>query len=186
MSCLESRFQKCQKRKNTTKLYWYWETKEDASVDVGYRQKLYEAGLRKNENTDSSKTEDEYTDELYTYAEPDEFLSPYGLIDKQGNYYSCGFGGHNAKAFSIIKNKPARFGLTKEELYAKSTKELDILVDKGWIVVHNPNPSGDPYFSIKEEMVATKWQINTAFDYMAHFNRKNMGGLKELMKNENL
>lgn len=166
------------------KLYQYWKEKGDICVDVECRQRLYKAKM--NIKACNTKEIEGNLDELYTSAEPDEFLSPYGLIDRQGNYYSCGFGAHNAKAFTIIKENPARFGITIDELYMNSTKELDILFDKGWIIVHNPNLSGNPFFSLKDGMVATKRQVNTAFDYMAHFNRTNMGGMRELMKEENL
>ena len=40
--------------------------------------------------------------EIWEIAEPDEILCWEGLIDPKGNFYSCEFGTHNAKAHTII------------------------------------------------------------------------------------
>lgn len=167
-------------------LYEYWKEKNDKSTDILYRQNLYEANIKKEE--DSSFTEKPKDEEELCYTgNPDHFLSEYGLIDRLGNYYSCGFGGHSTKVVAIMKKHPEWFDKTKQEMeeYIFTAKECDLIYDKGWIVVHNPSSMCNPFFDFKESMVATKKQIITAFDYMAHFERNNMGGIENLLKSEN-
>ena len=84
----------------------------------------------------------------------------------------------------MMKKYPERFNITKEdaENLLPTSKETDIVFEMGWIITHNPYLSGDPYFYISDVKTATKAQVDTAFDYMAHFNRKKMDGLEKLLK----
>lgn len=173
------------------KLYEYWES-HPKKKGIEERQLLYLAEIKSasKKAVNDSVNEPMKTDELYKIADPDfkigkEYMSEYGLIDRKGYYYSCGFAGHNAKAFSIISKNHELFGFD-DEVLLKSDRMMDVLIEKGWIAVRNPSIGGDPYFYMKSSVVATKAQINAAFDYMAHFKRRSMEGLDNIMKTENM
>lgn len=172
------------------KLYEYWE-KHPKKSGIEERQRLYEAEMEKNKKPpiDNSEIEEIKNKELYCISQPDvkikgKYISEYGLIDRRGYYYSCGYAGHNAKAMTIISENPELFDIKETDLYKKNDRMLDILLEKGWIIVRNPAVNGDPYFDMSQSNVATKAQIKAVFDYMAHFNRKDVKGLDNVMKTE--
>ena len=48
-------------------------------------------------------------DKFSYYLEPDNYENWEGVIDPDGNFYSCHFGGHNLKSFYLILKYPNKF-----------------------------------------------------------------------------
>ncbi len=166
------------------KLFHYIE-QLDSSNENFFRQNLYLAYLRKCETKRDSHEQNRFDREICYVTDPDEFISPYGLIDPDGNYYSCGFGGHGVKAYSLIKRYPERFDMDKESVkeFLSTGDESEILYEKGWLIVHNTSMMGDPYFKVNPNIEVTGQQVKRAFDYMAHFNRMDMRCVEDLIEN---
>ena len=62
---------------------------------------------------------------------PDEYEEWEGLIEPNGNFYSCDFGGHNAKACHLLEAYPEKF---HDVDYASidTTNALDDILKQGW------------------------------------------------------
>lgn len=112
-------------------------------------------------------------DQLNEDPKPDDFVSEYGLIDRIGNYYSCSFGGHHTKAYCILK---ARAG----EAY-NFDESLDELYNSGWVIIRNPDPTGNVFFDYRGLRQPTKKQIDAAFDYMIKFGNHTLPGIEEYL-----
>ena len=191
----EKPLSKIDEEKKYKKLYEYMKESEQTK-DVIKRQKLYEAYLNECLETKETKKAEfpdeqrrrlkEFTESLGRKVDPDEFNSEYGLINKMGEYYSCGFAEHEVKAMQIIIGNPESFGISREDerIVNQDLSEnwLDILYNDGWIIIRNPYVNSAPYIDIAPGKRATKYQIDTVFNYMAHFKRSRMSGLDELMK----
>lgn len=54
-------------------------------------------------------------DALLQISEPDEFLLEHEMIDRQGKWYNCSFGCHNAKVYTLARVRPEQFGLCAGE-----------------------------------------------------------------------
>ena len=149
-------------------------------------EKIYEI------NSDDM-TEKEYSEYLkYTYGsdenyivEPDNIKKFEGLVDPQGNFYSCSFGGHNMKAYCIMRTYYKRFGFEKRSDVRKfidSYNALDPIVNNfGWIAVRNHGMGGGIFLTMSSTKRPTKAQINTIFDDMEKHDVGRVFGLDELM-----
>lgn len=99
---------------------------------------------------------------------PDNLEKFEGLIDKEGNFYSCEFGGHNIKAYYIIVAYYQKFGFkTREDAMSelKPDRALDNLLDAGWMATRYL-PSMGCYLSYKRDIYfrPTKEQKNTIWN----------------------
>lgn len=66
---------------------------------------------------------------------PDEYERWEGLIAPNGDFYSCSFGGHNAKAYYLLASYPEKFpNLDYETDFATCdvSNSLDTLLNQGW------------------------------------------------------
>lgn len=156
------------------RLYDYLKEREGGSNEIQIRNQKYVAFLR---STNSSKKADE---SLNQKPEPDDLLSEYGLIDREGNYYSCMFAGHHVKAQCIIENNRTRFGF--EEQYVSCDKALDTLYNLGWAIIRNPNIGGAVFLDYDYDYPPTKKQIDKMFDHMIRFKEHKLRGIERYME----
>jgi len=64
---------------------------------------------------------------------PDSYNKWEGLIAPNGDFYSCDFGGHNAKAYHLICAYPEKFpNIDYEHLGCDSSNSLDDILRQGW------------------------------------------------------
>lgn len=106
---------------------------------------------------------------------PDDITNFEGLIDPNGNFYSCSFGGHNLKAYNILLTYWDKFDFKKligVEVYSRTDvrrihmdKALDVIVDAGWIAARS-HPFCGYYLSHKDDISfrATREQKNTIWE----------------------
>lgn len=97
---------------------------------------------------------------------PDDYEEWEGLIAPNGDFYSCDFGGHNAKAYHIICVYPSKFpNLDYENLsYMDMTNALDRLLEQGWCATRFL-PSMGAYINVRTDgKPLTKAQENAIFD----------------------
>ncbi|WP_373261979.1 hypothetical protein [Hungatella hathewayi] len=106
---------------------------------------------------------------------PDDITNFEGLIDQNGNFYSCSFGGHNLKAYNILRTYWDKFDFKKligVEVYSRTgvrkihmDKALDVIVDAGWIAARS-YPFCGYYLSHKDDISfrATREQKNTIWE----------------------
>lgn len=162
---------------------------DQAKAEIKIRNERYR---KLHENVNSGKRfavdadgKPMYSDEkINNQTEPDDFESIYGLIDKAGNYYSCGYGGHHVKAFNILqKNIPLREKYKEEYKVVTFNNALDLLYDDGWAILRNLQLGGAIFFDYKGTKRPTKKQIDTAFDHMIRFDEKTLPGIEEYMNN---
>lgn len=107
---------------------------------------------------------------------PDNIKNFEGLIDLEGNFYSCSFGGHNIKAYHILVTYWDKFDFKK--LIGKDIKSrreanhvlkmdtaLDVIIDAGWIATRYL-PYRGSYLSYKDDILfkATKAQKDTIWE----------------------
>lgn len=105
---------------------------------------------------------------------PDDMEKFEGLIRPDGAFFSCEFGGHNAKAFYYIAAYYKEFGFTsRNEVYEKVPMDqaLDNLIDAGWIATRYL-PSMGNYISAKQDICfkPTKEQKDTAWNAIVKHN----------------
>ena len=169
-------------------LYDFWEAKKDLPESqaklIRARNERYLASLRSGGAAPSAPPDRlslDGQDDLLERAEPDDFLSDYGMIDRQGRWYSCTFGGHNTKAHTLARAKPEQFGCRPGERIPYRDRALDLLFNAGWVILQTPYISGRPAVEFKDGLRPTKAQVNTVFDYMAHFGRHNMAGIEKIL-----
>lgn len=171
------------------KLYDFWEARLQEDLSVGQlafiwtRNERYQAFLRAEGASPPAPAEQLSMDErdaLLQIAEPDDFLSEYGMIDRQGKWFSCPFGGHNAKAHTLARAKPEQFGYQPGERIPHRDRALDLLFDAGWVILQNPYISGHPAVEFKIGLRPSKAQVETVFDYMTHFGRHTLSGIDKI------
>lgn len=64
---------------------------------------------------------------------PDNYEKWEGLISPNGDFYSCDFGGHNAKAYHIMTAFPEKFpNFDYENNHLQMSEALDDLLSQGW------------------------------------------------------
>ena len=100
----------------------------------------------------------ENEDNINDITEPDDILRWEGLIDPDGNFYSCTFGGHNVKAYAIIaaniEQSPEKFGDLEGFTYDNS---LDYLIKLGWCATRYLPTCGN-YITYPDNQKITKAQ----------------------------
>lgn len=88
---------------------------------------------------------------------PDDLECWEGLIALNGDFYSCGFGGHNSKAWYLIHRYPEWFPPIPESV--DMTNALDFMKDHGWCATRSVN--GDHILTSQHP---TKRQIETMLE----------------------
>lgn len=110
--------------------------------------------------------------EIWENPEPDNMLCWEGLVDPKGNFYSCEFGAHNAKAHTIIyANIDEWTKLASPEEIAKSAtmdKALDILINHGWCATRILPMRGE-YITYPNNYRITKAQKDTLWNAIIKF-----------------
>jgi hypothetical protein len=100
-----------------------------------------------------------------------EYFSMYGWLDVDGAWYSCGFGGHCAKATIIIDSL---FELEFDEYTKRKRISRNIqdsfLESKGWVKFHNPHPYKEPYVDIPYNKRLSNIRKNTIVEIQKQFN----------------
>ena len=113
-------------------------------------------------------------DKFSYYLEPDNYENWEGVIDPDGNFYSCHFGGHNLKSFYLILKYPNKFGIKAsgsmldlefeidQKLDVDAGNGLDFIVKHGWCATRY---IGGRYFiELPTNNHLTQKQIDAIFD----------------------
>ena len=151
-----------------------------AALEIIHRNKKFAAAQEEKRCRIPKPEEKELAeDELNKRTDPDDFLSEYGLIDPSGNYYSCKFAGHHAKAFHIIAK---REGQNPDIDPGDFDKALDILYSENWAIIRNPDPRGSVFFDFRGDRRPTKKQIDAAFTHIIKFNEPTLPGIEKYLE----
>ena len=132
------------------------------------------------------KTLHENSDDLIWYILPDtdEMINPCGLVSPAGEWYSCGFAGHNAKAEHFIVAHPEKWGYLDNETLRKliepynwfnDSSALDFLIKDGWCAVRLFAHSGNSILTPLDLGVSkniTKAQKDKIWDVIIKFDLK--------------
>lgn len=125
-------------------------------------------------STEWFKQQFESTHNLEYNIVPDNIIRWEGLIAPNGDFFSCEFGGHLAKAHYLILKYPTRFGLppdlnfeTKLKLCGDMSLSLDYLIQHGWCATRYMAHIGH-YITAPIHM--THAQINTLYDAIIKHN----------------
>lgn len=97
---------------------------------------------------------------------PDDYETWEGLIAPNGDFYSCDFGGHNAKAYHLICAFPEKFpSIDYNTFAADMTNALDDLLEQGWCATRYL-PSIGAYIELPRNLrgECTKAQKDAIFD----------------------
>lgn len=97
---------------------------------------------------------------------PDDYEEWEGLIAPNGDFYSCDFGGHNAKAYHLICAFPEKFpNIDYDTFAADMTNALDDLLEQGWCATRYL-PSMGAYIELPRTTrgECTKAQKDAIFD----------------------
>ena len=153
--------------KAAKKEYWdrFWESckeKADQEAENPYKfmsEEWFEFEFRKNND--------------YQYLlKPDAIDKWEGLIDPQGNYYSCEFGGHNIKAWYLLVHKDKNLEQCDlHEFKVDMNNALDYLLNQGWCATRFLPVRGEfiSYPPLSSGKQITKAQIDRIFDAMIKF-----------------
>ena len=101
---------------------------EDADVQIKYHtiHLIYDVLTDKDDKLLSNR-------ELMYQILPDNYEKWEGLISPNGDFYSCDFGGHNAKAYHIMTAFPEKFpNFDYENNQLAVSEALDDLLSQGW------------------------------------------------------
>lgn len=188
----------------------YNETKDNTEFD--FRSNFYKGSLRKKVEDDRYiqslvdgyiEEQDENKNIIYMSTEyfqnerkrrkdidtwdyemsPDDINLWTGLIDPDGNFYSCSFGAHNLKAYYLVYTHPEKFGADFRYVSHKTDKDyilyedkiksafsgidvsnaLDFIRDKGWCATRYQGITGE-YIDAPKYHKPTQRQIDTLFD----------------------
>lgn len=150
------------------------------ALEIIHRNKKHEAAQEERRRQEPEPEDRELNeDELNKRTDPDDFLSEYGLIDPSGNYYSCKFAGHHAKAFHIIAKREGK----NPNIYPGDfEKALDILYSENWAIIRNPDPRGSVFFDFRGDRRPTKKQIDAAFTHIIKFNEPTLPGIEKYLE----
>jgi hypothetical protein len=104
---------------------------------------------------------------------PDNYEEWEGLIAPNGDFYSCEFGGHNAKAYFIIMCFPEKFpNLDYNNIsHLNMTNALDEILNQGWCSTRYLPSCGD-YIDIPTNKRITKAQKDAIMDAYVKHNSK--------------
>ena len=97
---------------------------------------------------------------------PDEYDEWEGLISPNGDFYSCDFGGHNAKAYFLMSVYPEKFPNIDYEngfSHVDRTNALDELLEHGWCATRYL-PTCGAYIQMPANGRVTKAQKDAIFD----------------------
>ncbi len=98
---------------------------------------------------------------------PDDYEEWEGLISPSGDFYSCDFGGHNAKAYHLICAFPEKFpGIDYDNIAGMdATNALDDILKQGWCATRYLPTCGN-YIQMPRTTSGkcTKAQENAIFD----------------------
>lgn len=103
----------------------------------------------------------------YQYLmEPDNLDQWEGLVAPNGDFYSCNFGGHAAKAYHILRYYMDKYGTDVKTLTVDNA--LDTLIGKGWCATHSlwNNTISLPPFPKRP----TQAQVNAILDAVSRHN----------------
>lgn len=88
----------------------------------------------------------------------------YGWLSPTGEFYEEDFGGHQRWAYQYIKQTwPEEFKTIRAEL-GSITKAGDYLIEKGWVLIHNPS-LGTGMVTQSQTRPLTKAQREYLYDY---------------------
>lgn len=116
---------------------------------------------------------------------PDNIMKFEGLIDLEGNFYSCSFGGHNTKAYHILVTYWDKFDFKKligKDIQSRSEarhmlqmdRSLDVIISANWIATRY-QPGRGCFLSYNRENFcyrATAAQKNTIWEALAKHDNK--------------
>ena len=115
---------------------------------------------------DSILRDDSYMNHIRMYLiRPDDYDTWEGLISPNGDFYSCDFGGHNAKAYFIMAVYPEKFPNLKDERIDSldMSTALDEILKHGWCATRYL-PTCGSYIQLPENGRVTKAQKDAIFD----------------------
>lgn len=144
---------------------WLSEHEEPDHDDEAYKILQYDEMKHINRALKDDSRLTGNRDRMYLIL-PDDYEEWEGLIAPNGDFYSCDFGGHNAKAYHIISVYPSKFpNLDYENLsYMDMTNALDRLLEQGWCATRFL-PSMGAYINVRTDgKPLTKAQENAIFD----------------------
>ena len=97
---------------------------------------------------------------------PDNYEKWEGLISPNGDFYSCDFGGHNAKAYHIMTAFPEKFpNFDYENDHLAMSEALDDLLSQGWCATRYLPTMGNYIELPRTELgKCTKSQKDAIFD----------------------
>lgn len=100
------------------------------------------------------------------------FDSAYGIIDREGNYYPCEFGGHDVLSQKLVKEKGLYNEYFKHLKDTKGCTYTDFLVNKKlWGLRHNPLAGGTPYLNCERPTEAMEKTDEEISFYFTHIKR---------------
>lgn len=124
------------------KLYDYWEnSKYKDHPRVKERQNRYLKLKNRKGTSINTIIDDSYNDERYQKmfksTWDDEFESEFGIIDLQGHWYNCEWGGHALKAAYILRKNPDNLLIDDDINKMSLDRALDIIVDSGYVLIRD-------------------------------------------------
>lgn len=155
------------------KLYEYWENSEYKDDErVKERQNRYLAFKRKttlDKTREPAKApvKEEPIIEEPTKLTPDNFNSRFGIIDREGNYYSCKWGEHQFIASRLVNENKALFGISSDKII-DMYHALDMIIDRGYILIRDVEGI-TPKLYYKKLMHPNSYQEETIDKYCEHF-----------------
>lgn len=162
-----------------TDTFWaeiYEKTKERPGFEernANYEFALQEAE-RKRQYIENAQKQDEtaseyahFMDETGEAVKPDDIKSWQGLIAPNGDFYSCGFGEHAAKAMALIW--AGVIPVDKNALHEVDANALDLAVKAGWAATRYLPTVGD-FVTVPENRKLPSAQKNTIWDAIVKHN----------------
>lgn len=95
--------------------------------------------------------------------------SEYGIIDREGNYYTCEFGEHESLSCKIIENKGLESEFSEYEKETQGSRVDFLCIKKQYGLRHNPNPRYNASLRCEkpsEAMLKTEEDIDFYFRYI--------------------
>lgn len=134
---------------------------EDADIQIKYHtiHLIYDVLTDKDDKLLSNR------DLMYQIL-PDNYEKWEGLIAPNGDFYSCDFGGHNAKAYHIMTVFPEKFpNFDYKNNHLQMSEALDDLLSQGWCATRYLPTIGNYIELPRTELgECTKAQKNAIFD----------------------
>lgn len=99
----------------------------------------------------------------------DEDVAPYGFVDPYGNFHTVDWSNHEAFAGDYVRGHFGGFTIVVDSGY--DTAKDFLVLEKGWLLLHNPQ-RGKPILTSGEKPM-TKAQREFLFDYYTKYGMKN-------------